>query len=122
MNQIEQRQRKFSIMKQRSHPRGPDPSIQANQENASKMLHMAMQTHVSQMKQNAKHNRELIEAITSLSRQGEEISYEIIQNDTTVAATTGDRAFEEIKHYAAQYSQDGPLEMFKVIRQPVQVL
>lgn len=43
-------------------------------------------------------------------------SYEIIQDDMQVAATSGKDAYKEILYYAAQYGQDGPLEIFEVRR------
>ena len=47
--------------------------------------------------------------------------FEIIQNDQPVASTSGprDRAYADAAHYAAVYGQDGPVEVFEVIRKPV---
>ena len=45
-----------------------------------------------------------------------EVSYEVIQDDMQVAVTSGQNAYKEILHYAAQYEQDGPIEIYKVHR------
>jgi hypothetical protein len=45
-----------------------------------------------------------------------EVSYEIVQDDMVVASASGARAYREILHYAAQYRQDGPLEIVKIER------
>ena len=52
-------------------------------------------------------------------RDDKDAEYEIIQDDMQVAATSGPDAYREIMHYAAQYEQDGPLEIFKVVRTAV---
>ncbi|MGI4846605.1 MAG: hypothetical protein ACRYGK_00450 [Janthinobacterium lividum] len=46
----------------------------------------------------------------------DDVSYEIVQDDMVVASASGPGAKREIMHYAAQYQQDGPLEIFKVVR------
>lgn len=52
---------------------------------------------------------------------GGEAEFEIIQNEEHAASVSGlrDRAYAEAKHYAAIYGQDGPVEVFEVIRRPV---
>jgi hypothetical protein len=43
--------------------------------------------------------------------------YEVSGEDVLmVAGTSGKRAYEEILHYAAQYAQDGPVEIHKLVR------
>jgi hypothetical protein len=49
----------------------------------------------------------------------EDISYEIVQDDMPVASASGKDALKEIRRYAAQYTQDGPIEVFKVVRTPI---
>ena len=46
-----------------------------------------------------------------------EIEYELWQDDMPVARAMGKSAWAEINHYAAQYSQDGAVEIFKITRQ-----
>lgn len=46
----------------------------------------------------------------------EEREFEIVQDDMLVASTCGDNALNEIKHYASQYEQDGPIKVYEVIR------
>lgn len=48
-----------------------------------------------------------------------EKEYELIQNDELAAATSGVNALNEIKHYAWQYGQDGPVEVFEVTRRKI---
>lgn len=48
-----------------------------------------------------------------------EFEYELVQDDMVVAATSGPSAWREIKHYAAQYEQDGPVEIIEVARKKV---
>ena len=45
--------------------------------------------------------------------------YEVWQDDIMVASASGHRpdAIREILHYAAQYQQDGPVQIFEVRRQ-----
>jgi hypothetical protein len=50
-----------------------------------------------------------------------ESEYELHQDDMMVAGTSGKRAYEEILHYAAQYVQDGPVEIYKVVRTKLSV-
>jgi hypothetical protein len=50
---------------------------------------------------------------------GAELSYELLQNDEWQAGTSGAGALQDIKHYAAQYSQDGPVQIFEVRRTEV---
>lgn len=50
------------------------------------------------------------------AEEASEVEYELHQNDGWVAGTVGKNAYSEIMHYAAQYSQDGPVEVFKVVR------
>ena len=47
--------------------------------------------------------------------------FELIQNDSPVASACGPRgrALAEIMHYAAVYGQDGPVEIFEIVRTPV---
>lgn len=47
-----------------------------------------------------------------------DVSYELIQDDQLVACTSGSNALREIQHYAAQYEQDGPVEIIKCVRTP----
>jgi len=42
--------------------------------------------------------------------------FEVWQDDMCVAGTMGSNALNEIKHYAAQYEQDGPIEVYEVTR------
>jgi len=42
--------------------------------------------------------------------------FEVWQDDMCVAGTMGSNALNEIKHYAAQYKQDGPIEVYEVTR------
>lgn len=60
---------------------------------------------------------ELAHAILSDS----DTEYEIHQDGAMQAGASGKNALVEIQHYAAQYSQDGPIEVFKVTRQKVQL-
>jgi hypothetical protein len=48
-----------------------------------------------------------------------EEEYELHQHDQIVAGASGKNAYQEILHYAAQYSQDGPVEIFKVTRMKI---
>ena len=54
-----------------------------------------------------------------------EVEYELfeVQGDDIlmVAGTSGKRAYEEILHYAAQYVQDGPVEIYKLVRTKLEV-
>lgn len=45
--------------------------------------------------------------------------YELHQDDMMVAGTSGKNAWREILHYAAQYEQDGPVEIYEVVRRKV---
>lgn len=49
----------------------------------------------------------------------QEREFEIIQDDMCVASASGNNALNEIKHYAAQYEQDGPIKVYEVIRREV---
>jgi hypothetical protein len=51
----------------------------------------------------------------------EEAEYELVQDDMVVAGTGGPNAYREILHYAAQYVQDGPVEIIKVVRTKISV-
>ena len=46
----------------------------------------------------------------------DEKEYELIQDDCMVAGTSGPDALNEIKRYAAQYAQDGAIEVYEVTR------
>lgn len=48
-----------------------------------------------------------------------EIEYQIVQDDMVVAGVSGADALNEIKRYAAQYEQDGPIEVYEVTRKLV---
>lgn len=48
-----------------------------------------------------------------------DVSYEIVQDDMVVAGASGPAAEREIRHYASQYEQDGPIEIFKITRTPL---
>lgn len=50
-----------------------------------------------------------------------EPEYELHQDDMMVAGTSGKRAYEEILRYAEQYAQDGPVELYKVIRTKITI-
>lgn len=54
--------------------------------------------------------------IITFGNQNDEDEYEIYQNDECVAGASGKGALQEILLYAAQYSLDGPVELFKVTR------
>jgi hypothetical protein len=45
---------------------------------------------------------------------GWEVSYELLQGDDWCAGTYGPTALAEIQHYAAVYSQDGPVQIIEV--------
>lgn len=45
--------------------------------------------------------------------------YELIQGDVCVAGTSGENAYAEIKHYAFMYGQDGPVEIYEVMRRKI---
>lgn len=49
----------------------------------------------------------------------EDKEFELIQNDELVASASGFGAWNEIMSYAAQYGQDGPLELYEVTRKLV---
>lgn len=53
-------------------------------------------------------------------RAAEDAEYELHQDDMMVAATSGKNAYAEIQHYANQYVQDGPVEIFKVVRTAIE--
>lgn len=42
--------------------------------------------------------------------------YELWQGDMLVASASGPNARQEIRHYAAQYAQDGPVDVYEVTR------
>lgn len=48
--------------------------------------------------------------------------FELIQDGTPMASTFGKRedALREIQHYAAVYSQDGPVEIYEVTRRRIE--
>lgn len=48
--------------------------------------------------------------------------FELIQDGIPVAGSSGPRegAWREIQHYAAQYSEDGPVEIYEVIRRRIE--
>ena len=48
----------------------------------------------------------------------QELSYEVWQDDMPVATVDGDN-FPEALHYAMQYGQDGPVKIYKVVREEV---
>jgi len=49
------------------------------------------------------------------------VEYQIIQNDCFVAGACGlqEEAWREILHYAAQYIEDGPIQIYEVTRKPI---
>lgn len=61
--------------------------------------------------QHDSHSAEHLAAVLGLDEE-----YELHQNDECVAGTSGKNALSEIMNYARQYSQDGPVEIFKVTR------
>ena len=52
----------------------------------------------------------------------QETEFELVQDGIPVASAFGSRedAWREIKHYAAEYSQDGPVEIYEVIRRRIE--
>lgn len=56
-----------------------------------------------------------------IARESDEAEFELCQGDDIAAHASGprDRALAEIMHYAAVYGQDGPVEVFEIIRKPV---
>lgn len=48
-----------------------------------------------------------------------EAEYEVWQDDMPVASASGKGASEEIMHYAAQYAEDGPVEVIEVLRRRI---
>jgi len=51
--------------------------------------------------------------IREMVEKGERsVDYEVYQDDVLVAGSDSER---EIRHYAAVYEQDGPVEVFKVV-------
>lgn len=52
----------------------------------------------------------------------EETEFELWQDGMPVARTMGSRefAFAEIQHYAEVYRQDGPVEVYEVIRHRIE--
>lgn len=64
-------------------------------------------------------NKNLQDAIAELQAEPEE--FEIIQDDMQVASASGPNAYEEIMRYAAQYAEDGPLEIFQITRKRIDV-
>lgn len=48
-----------------------------------------------------------------------QISYELLVNDEWQAEASGPGALAEIMHYAEQYSEDGPVTIFKVTRKEI---
>lgn len=59
-------------------------------------------------------------ALQSQDREGAE--FELIQDDAPVAGTSGKReyAWAEIQRYAAQYSEDGPVEIWEITRRRIE--
>jgi hypothetical protein len=49
----------------------------------------------------------------------EEISYEVVQDYEGIAWASGKNALQQIMHYAAQYVQDGPVEIVEVRRKVI---
>jgi hypothetical protein len=58
----------------------------------------------------------LTKAISRVVPVSDDEEYELHQNDEWVAGASGKNALSEIMNYARQYSQDGPVEIFKVTR------
>jgi hypothetical protein len=58
-------------------------------------------------------------APTAVEEPGQDVSYEIVQDDMAVASASGQNALAEIMHYAQQYEHDGSIEIFKVVRTAV---
>lgn len=48
-----------------------------------------------------------------------EVEYELVQDDCVVAGASGKEALQAIKHYAFQYEQDGPVEIYEVVRRKI---
>lgn len=65
--------------------------------------------------------RELRAGSSDVREQAQDPEYELIQNDELVAGTSGKDAFNEILRYAAQYVQDGPVELYKVVRTKIEI-
>lgn len=59
--------------------------------------------------------------LKNIDDEAAEVSYELVQDDMVVAGTSGEGALAEIRHYAAQYLQDGPVEIYKVTREKIDV-
>lgn len=51
----------------------------------------------------------------------EETEFELVQDGMPVARAVGSREFswQEIQHYAAVYSQDGPVEIYEITRRRI---
>ncbi|MGB6105683.1 MAG: hypothetical protein WBF88_17710 [Pusillimonas sp.] len=56
------------------------------------------------------------------SQDWEDAEFELIQDGTPMASTFGKRedALREIQHYAAVYSQDGPVEIYEITRRRIE--
>lgn len=56
-----------------------------------------------------------------MSNLNKEVEYELWQDDMCVAGAMGDpvRTLNEIRHYAAQYEQDGPIKLYEVMRREI---
>ena len=52
----------------------------------------------------------------------EETEFELVQDGMPVARAVGSREFawQEIQHYAAVYSQDGPVEIYEITRRRIE--
>lgn len=52
----------------------------------------------------------------------EETEFELVQDGIPVARAVGSREFawQEIQHYAAVYSQDGPVEIYEITRRRIE--
>lgn len=66
--------------------------------------------------------RERMEEILRDAINPEVTEFELVQDGIPVAGSYGPReeAWREIQRYAAQYSEDGPVEIYEVIRRRVE--
>lgn len=53
-----------------------------------------------------------------------EVEYEVWQDNACVAGSMGEqtRTLAEIKHYASQYEQDGPIKVYEITRREVDLV
>ena len=71
---------------------------------------------------NATHKTKLLAAAPAAPEGDKDAEYELIQDDVLCAGTSGPSALKEIMHYAEQYAEDGPIEIYKVTRTRIAAL